>query len=116
MRLSQAKGASRDRFAATRATGQPRPARAGHRAGRAPRVRRGRVILTVAVQLPAAGDVGPWAALLLVVVGSVLGYRRARAKGHRDLGIGLLIGIAAGLVTGFGALIAFTAAVLSNFT
>jgi hypothetical protein len=39
-----------------------------------------------------------------------------RAKGHRDLGIGLLIGIAAGLVTGFGALIALTAAVLSNFT
>jgi hypothetical protein len=73
-------------------------------------------IVTLAVQLPGAGDAGPWAALLLVVVGSVLGYRRARAKGHRDLGIGLLIGVAAGLVTGFGALIAFTAAVLSNFT
>lgn len=73
-------------------------------------------IVTVAVKLPAPGDAGPWAALLLVVAGSVLGYRRARAKGHRDLGVGLLIGIAAGLVTGFGALIAFTAAVLSNFT
>jgi hypothetical protein len=59
---------------------------------------------------------GAWAALLLVAVGAVLGYRRARAKGHRDLAIGLLIGIAAGLVTGFGALIALTAAVLSNFT
>ena len=56
-----------------------------------------------------------WAALLLVVVGFVLGYRVALAKGRRDLGIGLLDGIAAALVTGFSALIAFTAAVLSNF-
>ncbi len=45
-----------------------------------------------------------------------MGYRRARARGHRDLGIGLLIGIAAGLVAGFGTLLAITAAILSNFT
>ena len=50
------------------------------------------------------------------MVGFVLGYRVALAKGRRDLGIGLLDGIAAALVTGFSALIAFTAAVLSNFT
>ncbi len=73
-------------------------------------------VLTVAVQLPAPGDAGFWVALLLVAVGSVMGYRRARAKGHRDLGIGLLIGIAAGFLAGFGALVAFTAAVYRNFT
>jgi hypothetical protein len=54
--------------------------------------------------------------LLLVVVGAVIGYRMARAKGHRDLAIGLLIGTAAGLVAGLGALVAVTAAILGNFT
>ncbi len=74
------------------------------------------VIVTVGVQLPTPGAAGCWAALLLVVIGAVLGYRMARANGHRDLAIGLLIGTAAGLVAGFGALVAVTAAILSNFT
>jgi hypothetical protein len=62
------------------------------------------VVVTVGVQVPAPGGVGFWAALLLVAIGAVMGYHRARAKGHRDLAIGLLIGTAAGLVAGFGAL------------
>ena len=72
--------------------------------------------VTVAVQVSAPGDAGLWVALLLVAVGAVMGYRRARAKGHRDLGIGLLIGIAAGLVAGFGAMLAVAATILGNFT
>lgn len=72
--------------------------------------------VTVGVQMSAPGDAGFWAALLLVAACSVMGYRRARARGRRDLGIGLLIGIAAGLVAGFGTLLAITAAILSNFT
>ena len=74
------------------------------------------VVVTVGIQVPAPGRAGFWAALLLVVVGAVTGYRIARAKGHRDLAIGLLIGTAAGLVAGFGALVAVTAAILGNFT
>jgi hypothetical protein len=74
------------------------------------------VVVTVGVQLPAPGAAGFWAALLLVVIGAGVGYRMARAKGHRDLAIGLLIGTAAGLVAGFGALVAITAAILGNFT
>ena len=71
---------------------------------------------TVAVQVSAPGDAGFWVALLLVAVGAVMGYRQARAKGHRSLGIGLLNGIAAGLVAGFGAMLAVAAAILGNFT
>ncbi len=74
------------------------------------------VVVTVGVQLPAPGAAGARAALLLVAVGAVLGYRMARAKGHRDLATGLLIGTAAGLVAGFGTLLAVTAAILGNFT
>lgn len=59
---------------------------------------------------------GAWVALLLVVVGSVMGYRWARTKGHRDIAIGLLIGIAAGFVAGFAAWLIYMFAVLmGNF-
>jgi hypothetical protein len=74
------------------------------------------VVVTVGVQVPTPGNAGFWAALLLVVIGAVMGYRLARAKGHRDLAIGLLIGTTAGLVAGFCALLAITAAILGNFT
>lgn len=77
-------------------------------------------VITVAAQIPGGG--GKWfgvaflPGLIVVVIGSVASYRWARAKGHRDLGICLLIGIVVGFVAGLGAAVAYVLVGLSSMT